>query len=74
MIIETTPIEGLLVVKPDVFGDSRGYFQETWNKNKYAENGLSVDFTQDNLSYSTKGILRGLHFQRPNPQIGRAHV
>ena len=74
MYIETTTIEGLLVIKPDVFGDSRGYFQETWNKKKYTENGLDVYFTQDNLSYSTKGILRGLHFQNPNPQSKLVHV
>ena len=68
MIIETTPIEGLLVVKPDVFGDSRGYFQETWNKEQYTKEGLDVDFVQDNLSFSRKGILRGLHFQNPGSQ------
>lgn len=68
MLIETTTLKDLLLIKPDVFGDSRGYFQETWNQTKYAENGLDVNFNQDNLSFSTKGILRGLHFQNPNPQ------
>jgi dTDP-4-dehydrorhamnose 3,5-epimerase len=51
-----------------VFGDHRGYFQESWNRRKFAELGLDLDFVQDNLSFSRKGILRGLHFQNPQPQ------
>jgi len=68
MKIEETTLPGVLLIKPDVFGDHRGYFQESWNKNKYAELGFNHDFVQDNLSFSKKGILRGLHFQNPQPQ------
>ena len=68
MKIENTPIEGVLLIKPDVFGDSRGYFQESWNERRYAELGFNHQFVQDNLSLSRKGILRGLHLQNPNPQ------
>ncbi|MFM8443856.1 MAG: dTDP-4-dehydrorhamnose 3,5-epimerase [Methylococcus sp.] len=68
MIVETTPLAGLLLIKPDIFGDERGFFQETWNLRRYTEAGLDRHFVQDNLSYSRKGILRGLHFQNPHPQ------
>lgn len=68
MKIEQTPLPGVLLIQPDVFGDHRGYFKENWNRRKYAEHGLDVDFVQDNVSLSKKGILRGLHFQNPNPQ------
>ncbi|MFN5745473.1 MAG: dTDP-4-dehydrorhamnose 3,5-epimerase [Methylococcaceae bacterium] len=68
MIIDTTPLEGVLLITPDVFGDERGYFQESWNRRRYAEAGLDREFVQDNLSLSRKGILRGLHFQNPGPQ------
>lgn len=68
MIVETTPLSGVLLFKPDVFGDSRGYFLESWNRRRYAEQGLDRDFVQDNLSFSRRGILRGLHFQNPGPQ------
>lgn len=68
MIIETTSLPGVLLIKPDVFGDSRGYFLESWNCRRYAEAGLDRDFVQDNLSLSRRGILRGLHFQNPNAQ------
>lgn len=68
MKIETTHLPGVLLIQPDVFGDHRGYFQESWNRRKYAEHGMDVDFVQDNLSFSKQGILRGLHFQNPKPQ------
>jgi dTDP-4-dehydrorhamnose 3,5-epimerase len=68
MIIEETPLPGLLLEKPDVFGDERGYFQESWNLRRYTEAGLDRHFVQDNLSFSRKGILRGLHFQNPHAQ------
>ena len=68
MIIEPTPLQGLLLITPDVFGDERGFFQETWNLRRYTEAGLDRHFVQDNLSFSRKGILRGLHFQNPRPQ------
>ena len=68
MKIEETSLPGVLLIQPDVFGDHRGYFQESWNRRKFAELGLNLDFVQDNLSFSRKGILRGLHFQNPQPQ------
>jgi dTDP-4-dehydrorhamnose 3,5-epimerase len=61
----TTRIEGLLIIKPDVFADSRGYFFESYNLNKFLEAGMDVRFLQDNESKSKKGVLRGLHFQAP---------
>lgn len=68
MNVETTPINGLLLVKPDVWRDVRGYFVETWRKERYEALGITLPFVQDNRSRSTKGILRGLHFQRKYPQ------
>ncbi|NLJ17127.1 MAG: dTDP-4-dehydrorhamnose 3,5-epimerase [Clostridiales bacterium] len=61
-------IEGLCIIEPSVFGDNRGYFMETYNKNDFAEHGLHMDFVQDNQSMSRKGVLRGLHFQKNFPQ------
>jgi dTDP-4-dehydrorhamnose 3,5-epimerase len=61
-------LQGLLIIEPKVFGDARGFFLETWNRNRYREAGLDADFVQDNLSFSRRGILRGLHCQNPNPQ------
>lgn len=63
MTIEKTPLEGLLVIKPAVFKDSRGYFFESFNKEKYRDSGLNPDFVQDNISKSCKNTLRGLHYQ-----------
>ena len=57
-------IAGLILIEPDVFGDERGFFLESYNKRKFAENGLDVEFVQDNYSRSQKGVLRGLHFQK----------
>ena len=61
-------IEGLCVIEPQVFGDERGYFTETYNLNDMAENGLNMVFVQDNQSMSCNGVLRGLHFQKQFPQ------
>lgn len=61
-------IEGLCVIEPTVHGDSRGYFMETYNRADMAEEGLDMEFVQDNQSSSGKGVLRGLHFQRHYPQ------
>ena len=61
-------IQGLCVIKPTVHGDSRGYFMETYNENDMKEAGLDMVFVQDNQSCSTKGVLRGLHFQKSFPQ------
>lgn len=63
-----TGIDGLFEIETTVHGDSRGYFMETYNQNDMAENGLDMVFVQDNQSKSTKGVLRGLHFQKNYPQ------
>jgi len=68
MIVENTPLPGLLLVKPDVFGDERGFFQESWNLRRYTEAGLDRHFVQDNLSFSRKGILRGCISRNPHAQ------
>ncbi len=68
MKVLTCQISGLLTVEPKVFGDARGFFLETWNRRRYREAGVAGDFVQDNVSFSRRGILRGLHFQNPNPQ------
>ena len=61
-------IEGLCVIEPAVHGDARGYFMETYNQRDMEEAGLNMVFVQDNQSCSTKGVLRGLHFQKEYPQ------
>ncbi len=61
-------IEGLCVITPAVHGDNRGYFMETYSQRDMAEVGLDISFVQDNQSMSTKGVLRGLHFQKEYPQ------
>ena len=61
-------IEGLCVIEPAVHGDARGYFMETYNQRDMEEEGLDMVFVQDNQSSSTKGVLRGLHFQKEFPQ------
>lgn len=66
-IIETA-IPGLLIIEPRVFGDDRGFFMESWNADGFAAAGLDLKFVQDNHSRSARGVLRGLHFQNPNPQ------
>jgi len=68
MNVLTCDIPGLLILEPKVFGDARGFFLETWNQFRYREAGVGEDFVQDNLSFSRRGILRGLHFQNPKPQ------
>ena len=66
--VSRCPIEGLYIIEPTVFRDERGYFMETYNKREMEEEGLNMDFVQDNQSMSTRGILRGLHFQKEHPQ------
>ena len=65
MQVMTTPIEGLLVIQPQVFRDSRGYFVETYNSQRYQSAGIDTVFVQDNQSCSSYGVVRGLHFQKP---------
>lgn len=64
MKVQDTSIEGLLVIEPDRFGDDRGFFMESYRKDRYQEVGVRADFVQDNVSLSKRGVLRGLHFQR----------
>lgn len=69
MQIYPTKLAGLLVIEPKVFGDERGFFMEIWNEQRYAHSGITSDpFVQDNLSFSRRGVLRGLHYQQINPQ------
>jgi dTDP-4-dehydrorhamnose 3,5-epimerase len=63
-----TDLPGLLIIEPQVFGDHRGFFMETWNLNRYREHGIDAQFVQDNFSRSRRGTLRGLHWQKPNAQ------
>jgi dTDP-4-dehydrorhamnose 3,5-epimerase len=64
MKIKSTDIPGLLIIEPEVYQDERGYFFEAYNKQKFLDCGIDVDFIQDNESYSKKGVLRGLHYQK----------
>ena len=66
--VTAAPISGLYVIEPAVYGDKRGYFMETYNQNDMKEAGLDMVFVQDNQSSSSKGVLRGLHFQKEHPQ------
>lgn len=68
MNIIPTDIPDVLIIEPRVFGDARGFFMETWNAAGFAAAGLNLAFVQDNHSRSQKGVLRGLHFQNPQPQ------
>lgn len=68
MEVLTTPIDGVLLIKPKVWRDVRGYFVESWQKERYEAAGIALPFVQDNRSRSTRGILRGVHFQREFPQ------
>lgn len=61
-------INGPLIIEPQVFGDERGFFMESWNADRFADAGLDIAFVQDNHSRSQKGVLRGMHFQNPGPQ------
>ena len=67
-------IEGLCVIIPTVHGDKRGYFSETYNLRDMQEAGINISFVQDNQSSSTKGVLRGLHFQKEHPQTKLVRV
>ena len=68
ILVTKCPIEGLYIIEPTVHGDERGYFMETYNQQDMEEAGLTMKFVQDNQSCSTKGVLRGLHFQKHFPQ------
>lgn len=68
MNIETTPIKDLIIINPTIHKDERGYFYESYNQRFFREKGIYTNFLQDNQSYSTKNVLRGLHFQTMAPQ------
>jgi dTDP-4-dehydrorhamnose 3,5-epimerase len=68
MNIIDTAIPGVLIIEPEIFGDRRGFFLETFQAERYASHGIARPFVQDNLSRSARGTLRGLHFQNPKPQ------
>ena len=68
MTIEPTPLAGVVVIRPKVFGDDRGFFFESWNRQQFQNAGIPTDFVQDNHSRSRQGILRGLHYQTEQPQ------
>ena len=68
MKVESTEIPGVAVIHPNAFADSRGLFYETWNQSRYASAGMPEAFVQDNVSRSSRGVLRGLHYQLPQSQ------
>ncbi len=71
MNIIKTPLRGLIIIEPPVFGDERGYFMETFSERAFAKNDMDVHFVQDNESMSGKNVLRGLHFQAPPNAQGK---
>jgi dTDP-4-dehydrorhamnose 3,5-epimerase len=68
-----TPLPGVLLLQPQIFGDARGFFVETYNQEKLANQGFTTEFVQDNMSQSRSGVLRGLHYQWPIPQGKLVH-
>ncbi len=74
ILVTPTGIEGLTIIEPKVYGDSRGYFFETFNRRDLEEHGIGFDFVQDNQSLSAKGVLRGLHYQKEHPQTKLVRV
>ena len=74
MKIIETKLNGVLIIEPAVYSDSRGFFMETYNRRRYQDLGLAADFVQDNFSFSVSGTLRGLHYQDPHPQAKLVQV
>ncbi len=74
MKVMETELPGVVVIEPRVFADERGYFMETWHGPRYADHGIHGSFAQDNLSFSVKGTLRGLHYQIRHPQAKLVQV
>ena len=68
MLFTPTPVEGVMVIEPKVFGDDRGFFMESWNSAAFRGAGMDLTFVQDNHSRSSRGVLRGMHYQQPGPQ------
>ena len=74
MKVQSTALDGVLIIDPVVFSDRRGSFWESYQAEKYKAAGMGVEFVQDNISTSTRGTLRGLHFQHPNDQVKLVQV
>ena len=74
MKVIPTEIPEVLLIEPAIFGDGRGFFYEAYQRDRYIEAGIDSDFVQDNLSYSQKNVLRGLHYQWPHPQAKLVQV
>jgi dTDP-4-dehydrorhamnose 3,5-epimerase len=74
MNVRDTKLAGVIVIEPDVFSDDRGFFLETWNGKRYLKAGIGDSFVQDNISFSKKGVLRGLHYQYPQSQAKLVQV
>lgn len=74
MKVLETRLPGVLIIEPDVFEDHRGFFFESYSYKRYADAGIAEHFVQDNVSFSSKGVLRGLHFQHPAAQGKLVHV
>jgi len=74
MKVIETDIDGVLIIEPAIFEDPRGYFMETYQRHRYAEAGIDMEFVQDNVSFSKKSTLRGLHYQFPNVQAKLVQV
>lgn len=74
MRVLETGLAGVVIIEPQVFGDERGFFQETWKASSYGRHGLPTQFSQANISRSAKGVLRGLHYQFRQPQGKLVHV
>ena len=72
MIVKNTSLKGLLTIEPKCFNDERGFFLETYHEKRYKDNGISDSFIQENHSRSSKGVLRGLHYQKIRSSIGIA--
>ena len=74
MNVRETKLQGVLILEPDVFSDVRGYFLETWNSKRYLDASIEDCFVQDNVSFSKRGVLRGLHYQYPQSQAKLVQV
>jgi len=74
MKIINTALDGVLIIEPSVYSDNRGFFMETYSRDRYKTEGIEVEFVQDNFSYSVQGTLRGLHYQHLHPQAKLVQV
>jgi len=74
MKVINTALDGVLIIEPSVFPDNRGFFMETYNRDRYKAEGITTNFVQDNFSYSVQGTLRGLHYQFPHSQAKLVQV